>query len=135
MKIKYPYTKPQSPTNFNSKSHPSHFCTKLWSKTIWCMEGRRGHLRFHKFSRRFVNRWHLTRQCTKTWSKVSEYRRSQNLYSINCGQDGYVYKTNTCVSIHSYYTLPWCCVFLKHKIQCWPNCFLHTLNCNTFWVY
>ena len=34
MKIKYPYTKPQSPTLFISKSHPSHFCTKLWSKTI-----------------------------------------------------------------------------------------------------
>ena len=33
MKIKYPYTKPQSPTLFISKSHPSHFCTKLWSKT------------------------------------------------------------------------------------------------------
>ena len=34
IKIKYPYTKPQSPTPFNSNSHPSHFCTKLWSKTI-----------------------------------------------------------------------------------------------------
>ena len=34
MKIKYPYTKPQPPTPFNSKSHPSHFCTKLWSKTV-----------------------------------------------------------------------------------------------------
>ena len=33
IKIKYPYTKPQSPTPFNSNSHPSHFCTKLWSKT------------------------------------------------------------------------------------------------------
>ena len=33
MKIKYPYTKPQSPTLFISKSHHSHFCTKLWSKT------------------------------------------------------------------------------------------------------
>ena len=33
MKIKYPYTKPQSPTPFNSNSHPSHFCTKLVSKT------------------------------------------------------------------------------------------------------
>ena len=33
MKKKYPYTKPQSPTPFNSNSHPSHFCTKLWSKT------------------------------------------------------------------------------------------------------
>ena len=33
MKIKYPYTKPQSPTPFNSNSYPSHFCTKLWSKT------------------------------------------------------------------------------------------------------
>ena len=33
MKAKYPYTKPQSPTLFISKSHPSHFCTKLWSKT------------------------------------------------------------------------------------------------------
>ena len=30
----YPYTKPQSPTPFNSNSHPSHFCTKLWSKTL-----------------------------------------------------------------------------------------------------
>ena len=40
MKIKYPYTKPQSPTLFISKSHPSHFCTKLWSKTwnwLWYM--------------------------------------------------------------------------------------------------
>ena len=39
MKIKYPYTKPQSPTPFNSNSHPSHFCTKLVSKTtdhVWC---------------------------------------------------------------------------------------------------
>ena len=34
IKIKYPYTKPQSPTPFNSNSHPSHFCTKLWSKTL-----------------------------------------------------------------------------------------------------
>ena len=34
MKIKYPYTKPQSPIPFNSNSHPSHFCTKLWSKTL-----------------------------------------------------------------------------------------------------
>ena len=34
MKIKYPYTKPQSPTLFISKSHTSHFCTKLWSKTF-----------------------------------------------------------------------------------------------------
>ena len=33
MKIKYPYTKPQSPTPFNSNSHPSHFCTKLVTKT------------------------------------------------------------------------------------------------------
>ena len=33
IKIKYPYSKPQSPTPFNSNSHPSHFCTKLWSKT------------------------------------------------------------------------------------------------------
>ena len=33
MKIKYPYTKPQSLTPFNSNSHPSHFCTKLVSKT------------------------------------------------------------------------------------------------------
>ena len=35
---KYPYTKPQSPTPFVSKSHPSHFCTKLVSKTknlVW----------------------------------------------------------------------------------------------------
>ena len=34
IKIKYPYTKLQSPTPFNSNSHPSHFCTKLWSKTF-----------------------------------------------------------------------------------------------------
>ena len=27
------YTKPQFPTSFNSNSHPSHFCTKLVSKT------------------------------------------------------------------------------------------------------
>ena len=33
IKIKYPYTKPLSLTPFNSNSHPSHFCTKLWSKT------------------------------------------------------------------------------------------------------
>ena len=35
IKIKYPYTKPQPPTPFNSNSHPSHFCTKLWSKTLF----------------------------------------------------------------------------------------------------
>ena len=34
MKIKYPYTKPQSPTLFITKSHTSHFCTKLWSKSL-----------------------------------------------------------------------------------------------------
>ena len=33
VKLKYSYTKPQSPTPFNSNSHPSYFCTKLWSKT------------------------------------------------------------------------------------------------------
>ena len=33
MKISYPYTKAQSPTPFNSNPHPSHFCTKLRSKT------------------------------------------------------------------------------------------------------
>ena len=59
------------------------------------MEGRRGHLKFHTFSRRFVYRLHLTMQGMKAWSKVSKYRRrSQQLYSINCGQDGHVYKTN-----------------------------------------
>ena len=39
IKIKYPYTKPQSPTPFNSNSHPSHFCTKLWSKTYLSYQG------------------------------------------------------------------------------------------------
>ena len=32
MKIKYPYSKQQSPTPFNSNSHTSDFCTKLWTK-------------------------------------------------------------------------------------------------------
>ena len=39
MKIKYPYTKPQSQTPFNSNSHPSHFCTKLVSKTCGVPQG------------------------------------------------------------------------------------------------
>ena len=57
-----------------------------------------------------------------TWPKMSNYRRrSQKLYSINCGQEGHVYKTNIGTFIHSYYTLPWWCIFLKHKIQCGPN--------------
>ena len=60
-------------------------------------------------------------QGTKPWPKVSKYRRrSQTLYSINCGQDGHVYKTNIRTFIHSFYTLQWWCVFLKHKIQRWP---------------
>ena len=65
------------------------------NKRIWCMKGRRGHLQFHTFSRRFVYRWHLTMQGMKIWPKVSNYRRrSQKLCSINCGQDGHVHKTN-----------------------------------------
>ena len=55
MKIKYPYTKPQSPTPFNSNSHPSHFCTKLWSKTIW---GPLGLL--------FLSSWGMIRRAEKT---------------------------------------------------------------------
>ena len=34
IKIRYPFTKLQSPTPFNSNSHPSHFFTKLRSKTF-----------------------------------------------------------------------------------------------------
>ena len=99
------------------------------------MEGRRGHLQFHTLSRRFVYRWYLTMQGTKTWPKESKYRRrSQKLYSINYGQDGHVCKTNLRTFIHAFYTLPLWCVFLKHKIQCWPF-FLHRLNGNIFWVY
>ena len=37
--------------------------------------------------------------------------------------------------IHSFYKLPWWCVFLKHKIQCWPIFFLYRLNGNMFWTY
>ena len=100
------------------------------------MEGRRGHLQFHTLSRRFVYRWHLTMQGMRTWQKLSNYRkRSQKRYSINCGQDDHVYKTNIRTFIHSFYTLPWWCVFLKHKIKCLPIFFLHRLNDNTFWVY
>ena len=53
------------------------------------MEGRRTHLQFLTFRRRFVCRWHLTMQGIETSPKVSKYRRrSQKLYSINCGHDG-----------------------------------------------
>ena len=102
-----------------------HKMVRKYSPTlrIWCMEGRRGHLQFRTFSRKFIYRWHLTMEGMKTWPNLSKYRRrSQKLYSINCGQDGHVYKTNICTFIHSFYTLPWWCVFLKHKIQCWPIC-------------
>ena len=52
-------------------------------------------MQVHTFSRRYVYRWHLTMQGMKTWPKVSKDKRwSQKLYSINCGQDGRVYKTN-----------------------------------------
>ena len=85
----------------------------------------RGNLQFHTFSRRFVYRWYLSMQGMKTWPKMSKYRRmSQKIYSINCGQDGHAYKTNIRTFIHSFYTLPWWCVFLKHKIQCIPIFFL-----------
>ena len=88
------------------------------------MEGRRGHLQFHTFIRRFVYRWHLAMQGMNQWPKVSKYmRKSQKLYSINCGQNGHVYKTNIRTFMHSFYTLPWWCVFLKHKIKCWPHFF------------
>ena len=53
------------------------------------------------------NSFYLTLQDMKTWPKVTKYRRrSQKLYSINCGQDGHVYKTYICTFIHSFYTLP-----------------------------
>ena len=98
--------------------------------------GKEGSLKFHTFSRRFVYSWVLTMQGMKTWPKVSKCRRrSQKSYPISCGQDGHVYKTNILTFIHSFYTLPWWCVFLKHKIQCWPNFFLRRLNGNMFWVY
>ena len=85
---------------------------------IWCMEGRRGHLEFHTF-RRFFYRLHLIMQGMKTWPNMSQYRRRcLKLHSINCGC--HVYKTNIRTFIHSFDTLPWWCVFLKHKIQCWP---------------
>ena len=47
------------------------------------MEGRRGHLEFYTFCKRFVYRWHLNMQGMKTWPKVLKYRRRyQKLYSI-----------------------------------------------------
>ena len=112
-------------------------CKHVYIKDSFYIKGcDRGQLQFHTFRRRFVYRWYLTMQGMNTWPKVSNYRRrSQKLYSINCGQDGHVYKTNIGTFIHSYYILPWWCVFLKHKIQCWPICLLHRLNDNTFWVY
>ena len=54
---------------------------------------------------------------------------------LRCGQDRHVYKIIIRTFIHSFYTLPWWCIFLKHKIQWWPNWFLHRLNGNMFWVY
>ena len=63
-------------------------------------------------------------QCMKTWPKVSKYRRrSQKLYSINCGMGGHVYKTIIRTFFHLFYTSSWCCFFLKHKIQCWQILF------------
>ena len=62
---------------------------------------------FHTFNRRFVYRWHLTMQGMKTLSKLSnDRRRSQKLYSVNCGDKGHVYKTNIRMFIHLFYTLP-----------------------------
>ena len=96
-------------------------------------EGRWDHLQFHTFRRKFVYCWHLTMQGMKT--KLSNYRRrSQQLYSINCAQEGHVYKTNIGTFIHSYYTLPWWYVFLSIQFS-YGIFFLHRLNGHTFWVY
>ena len=67
-------------------------------------------------------------QDIKAWPKLSNYsRRSQKLYSINCGQYGPVNKAKIRSFIHSCYTFSSWCVFLKHKIQCWPTFILHLL--------
>ena len=52
-------------------------------------------------------------------------RRSQKWYSINCGQDGHMYKTNIRTCIHLFYILPYWCVLLNHKINCLPNFYAH----------
>ena len=69
------------------------------------MEGWRGHFQFQTFSRRFVYCWHLTMQGMRAWPKLSNYRRrSQKWYSINCGHDSHVFKTNIRTFIHSFYS-------------------------------
>ena len=103
---------------------------------IWCMEGRRGHFQFHTFSRRFVYWWHLTMQGMMAWRKLSDYRkRSQKWYSINCGHDCHVYKTNIRTFIHSFFSHCHDGVFswsIKFSVDYF---FLHRLNGNTFYVY
>ena len=71
------------------------------------MERRRGHFKLDTFSRRFVYRWHFTMQSIRAWPKFSNNRRrSQKLYSINCGHDDHVYKTNYNIRtfINSFYS-------------------------------
>ena len=70
---------------------------------IWWMEGRRGHFKFKTFSRRFAYRWHFTMQSMRALPKLSNYRRrSQKSFSIICGHDGHVYKTNILAFINSF---------------------------------
>ena len=62
-------------------------------------------LSFHTFSLRFFYRLYLTMQNMRTWPKLSNYRtRSQKWYSINCGHDGHVCKTNIRTFINSFYS-------------------------------
>ena len=93
---------------------------------IWCMEGRKGHFQFHTFGRRLFYRWYLTMQCMQAWPKLSNYRRRcQKWYSMNCGHNGHVYKTiiRTLIHFNPFILQPlsWWCIFLKHKIHCWPS--------------
>ena len=67
-------------------------------------ERKEGHFKFHTLSRRFVYRWHITMQSMRAWKKLSNDRRSMRCYSIKCGHDSYVYRTNLCAFINSFYS-------------------------------
>ena len=67
------------------------------------MEGRRIVLSLTQLVVGLFIDWHLTIQSMRAWPKLSKYkRRSKKWYSLNCGHDGYVYKTN--IHINSFYS-------------------------------
>ena len=101
------------------------------------MEGMWSHFKFHTFTRRFVYRWHLTKQSMRACQscQITGQSLRSDILKINCGHDGHVYKTNIRrLSIHST-VIAMIMGFLETYNSVLTKFHLHRLNGSTFYIY